>query len=247
MNRRWWGGPGISILFHAALLLAFIYAAARPSPIDATAAVASRRTKFIFTVAPGSGSARAGGGDPQSGAPRPAHMPETRPLDTAAPQTMTRVEPIPVGAVPTITTQDVDTLPGAPMPVDGTAVGPGAGPGGGGGRGPGNGPGEGPGADGDVYDSGVGGVSDPTLIHEVKPNFTVDAMRAKIQGVVIMDVVVLADGSVDGARIRITRSLDPGLDQQAMIAVRQWRFRPSLRMGRPVASRVTVELAFTLR
>jgi protein TonB len=245
MNRRWWGGPGISVVFHAALLLALIYVAARPSPIDATAAVASRRTKIIYTVCTKRcGSARPGGGDEQSAPPRTAHTPESRPLDTAAPQTMTRVEP--VGAVPTITTQDVDTLPGAPMPVDGTAVGQGSGPGGGSGRGPGNGTGDSPGA-GDVYDSGVGGVSDPTLIHEVKPNFTVDAMRAKIQGVVIMDVVVLADGSVDGARIRITRSLDPGLDQQAVIAVRQWRFRPSLRMGRPVTSRVIVELAFRLR
>jgi TonB family protein len=246
MSRRWWGGPGISILFHAALLLALIYAAARPSPLDATAAIASRRTKFIFTVAPGSGSARAGGGDERSAAPRTAHMRETRPLDTVAPQTIAHVDSLPVGVVPTITMQDVDVLPGAPMPADGTAVGEGSGKGGGGGRGPGNGPGEGPGA-GDVYDSGVGGVSEPKLIREVKPNFTVDAMRAKIQGVVIMDVVVLADGSVDAARIRITRSLDPGLDQQAVIAVRQWRFRPSLRMGQPVASRVTVELAFTLR
>jgi protein TonB len=137
-------------------------------------------------------------------------------------------------------------LPGTPMVVDGTTVGKGSGPGGGGGRGPGNGPGDGPGS-GDVYDPGVGGVSDPRLIHEVKPNFTDAAMRAKIQGIVIINVVVLADGSVDPARIRITRSLDPGLDQQAVIAVRQWCFRPSMRMGQPVTSRVTVELTFTLR
>ena len=108
------------------------------------------------------------------------------------------------------------------------------------------GPGEGPGAS-DVYTAGVGGVSDPILIHEVRPNYTADAMRAKIQGVVIMDVVVLADGSVDAARIRITRSLERGLDQEAVTAVRQWRFRPSVYLGRPVASHVTVELGFTLR
>ena len=72
-------------------------------------------------------------------------------------------------------------------------------------------------------------------------------MRAKIQGVVIMEVVVLADGSVDPNRIRITRTLDRGLDEQAVIAVRQWRFNPSVRLGHPVASRVIVELAFTLR
>jgi periplasmic protein TonB len=130
--------------------------------------------------------------------------------------------------------------------VAGTAAGDGSGTGGGDGRGPGNGSGDGLGA-GDVYESGSGGVSAPSLIYEVKPNFTVDAMRAKIQGIVLMDVVVLANGSVDPARIRITRSLGPGLDQQALIAVRQWKFRPSRRLGQPVASRVTVELAFTLR
>ena len=93
----------------------------------------------------------------------------------------------------------------------------------------------------------VGGVGDPKLIYQVKPNYTVDAMRAKIQGVVTMDVEVLANGSVDPRRIRIARSLDPGLDREAAIAVRQWRFRPSRLKGRPVASRVTVELWFVLR
>jgi TonB family protein len=60
-------------------------------------------------------------------------------------------------------------------------------------------------------------------------------------------VDVLANGTVDPRRIRITRSLDPGLDREAAIAVRQWRFRPSTRLGQPVASRVTIELSFMLR
>ena len=84
-------------------------------------------------------------------------------------------------------------------------------------------------------------------INNYKPNFTVDAMRAKIQGVVVLEVIVRADGTVDPAAIRITRSLEGGLDREAVNAVRQWRFRPSLRLGQPVASRVIVELAFTLR
>ena len=246
MTRRWWGGPGISILFHAVLLSILIWAAARPPRIDATAAVASARTKIVYTVKPGSPGSGRSGGDPAATTPREARLRDARLLDVSAPRTITNVEPLPVAAVPDIATQDVENVPGALLRVDGTTVGRGFGPGGGGGPGPGIGPGVGPGA-GDVYDSGVGGVSEPRLIHEVKPNFTVDAMRAKIQGVVIMDVVVLADGRVDPTRIRITRSLDGGLDREAVIAVRQWRFRPSVRLGQPVASRVTVELAFTLR
>jgi TonB family protein len=62
-----------------------------------------------------------------------------------------------------------------------------------------------------------------------------------------MEVTVLANGTVDPASIRITRSLEPGLDREATMAVREWRFRPSQLLGRPVASRVIVELGFTLR
>ena len=74
-------------------------------------------------------------------------------------------------------------------------------------------------------------------------------MRAKLQGVVEMEAVVLPDGTVDPNRIKITRSLDStfGLDQQAIIAVKQWRFRPGTYKGQPVPVLVNVELTFTLR
>jgi len=245
MTGRWWGAPGISVMLHAALLLVLICAAGQPPSVDATAAIVWRRTKFIDTVRPGA-AIGAGGGSRVAATPRRAQVPDSRPLDPIAPRTIVDAEPLSVTAVPTNAMQNVDLVFGAPTSVDGTTDGKGAGRGGGGGDGPGIGPGDGPGV-GDVYEPGVGGVSDPKLVHEVKPNFTGDAMRAKIQGVVIMDVVVRADGSVDPARIRITRSLDRGLDQQAVIAVLQWRFNPSVRLGQAVASRVTIEVFFTLR
>src|SRR5262249_24201227 len=110
------------------------------------------------------------------------------------------------------------------------------------------GPGEGGGYGGGVYQIG-NAVSSPTLIHEVKPNYTGDAMRAKLQGVVEMEAVVLPDGSVDPKSLRITRSLDSTfrLDEEAKKAVKQWRFRPGVRQGQPVAVQVLVELTFTLR
>ena len=251
MTRRWWGGPGISVVLHAALMTILIWAAARPSRLDATPAIASTRTKFVYTVGPrleaGPGVSRKGAGNPLATTPRMVRAPETQLLNVTAPSAITSVEPTPVAAVPAIVTQDIDIVPGAPMPADGTTTGKGSGTGGGGGHGTGYGPGDGSGEGGDVYEPGVGGVTAPALSREVRPNYTVDAMRAKIQGVVLMAVVVLADGSVDPARIRITHSLDRGLDEQAVIAVRQWRFRPSLRLGQPVASRVIVEIGFTLR
>jgi len=244
MTRRWWGGPGISVALHAALFVVLLYLAAQPSQMAATAASAATRLKFVYTVTPGVPGA--GSGRPDAARPRPARLRDSTPVAIVPPRSITSVEPPPAAAVPAIAAHDVDVLPGAPMAIDGDTVGAGTGGGPGGGRGPGMGPGEGPGA-GDVYMAGVGGVSDPKLLFEVKPNYTVDAMRAKIQGVVIMEVDVLASGTVDPRRIRITRSLDPGLDREAAIAVRQWRFRPSMRLGQPVASRVTIELSFTLR
>jgi periplasmic protein TonB len=74
-----------------------------------------------------------------------------------------------------------------------------------------------------------------------------DAMRARIYGVVVMECVVLADGSL--GEMRIVKSLDTrfGLDEQAIKAVKQWRFRPGRRLGEAVPVLVTIEVSFTLR
>jgi TonB family protein len=70
-------------------------------------------------------------------------------------------------------------------------------------------------------------------------------MRAIRQGVVLLDVVILADGTVGGARV--TRSLDPDLDREALIAARYWLFEPAQLEGRAVATRAALELEFRLR
>jgi len=124
----------------------------------------------------------------------------------------------------------------------GTGNGTGIGPGSGSGLGPGSGGGFG----GGVYQPG-NGVTTPRLVHEVKPNYTGEAMRAKIQGVVTMEAVVNPDGTV--GQVHITRSLDPtfGLDQEAIKTVKQWRFDPGRLRGQPVAVQVIIEMTFTLR
>jgi TonB family protein len=131
-------------------------------------------------------------------------------------------------------------LPAAP------STGSGSGTGAGSGTGSGLGPGSGGGTGGGVYRPGSGIVS-PRILHEVKPTYTADAMRAKIQGTVWLEAVVLPDGSV--GNVQITRSLDPtfGLDQEAIRTVKRWRFIPGTRQGQPVAVLVEVEMTFTLR
>ena len=74
-------------------------------------------------------------------------------------------------------------------------------------------------------------------------------MRAKVQGSVWLECVVMPDGSV--GNVRVIRSLDPvfGLDQEAIKAARLWRFKPGMNMktNEPVPVLVTIELTFTLR
>ena len=124
----------------------------------------------------------------------------------------------------------------------GTGTGTGIGPG----KGNGLGDGEGGGTGGGVYHVG-NGVESPVLVYQVRPNYTADAMRAKVQGIVVVDCVVLPDGTV--STVTVAKSLDSvfGLDQEAVKAARQWKFKPGLRFGQPVAVQIKIELSFTLR
>lgn len=87
----------------------------------------------------------------------------------------------------------------------------------------------------------------PVLVREVKPDYTSEARKARIQGTVTMDVVVVEDGTV--GEVKVTRSLDEeyGLDEQAVKAVKQWRFRPGTKDGKPVPVRVSIDMTFTLK
>ena len=70
-------------------------------------------------------------------------------------------------------------------------------------------------------------------------------MRAKVQGSVWLECIVMPDGSV--GEVKVTRSLDPifGLDQEAIKAAKMWSFRPGMRQGEPVPVIITIELTFT--
>jgi len=143
-------------------------------------------------------------------------------------------------------------LPDAGAPVQSDARGPGSGTGFGDGEGsgvgsgigPGAGPGMGGGAGGGAYRVG-GGVSPPTVLTHVRPRYTEDALQTRIQGSVMLELIVRENGVPD--TIRVVRSLDPGgLDMEAVQAVRQWRFRPGRIDGAPVDVFVTVMVNFHL-
>jgi TonB family protein len=96
-----------------------------------------------------------------------------------------------------------------------------------------------------VYKIGDQGVNAPVLTKKVTPHYTGDAMRRKVQGTVVVDAVVLADGTVGDVIIR--RSVDPDLDEEVVKATKQWRFKPGTKDGEPVAVEVFIEHTFTLR
>ncbi len=97
-----------------------------------------------------------------------------------------------------------------------------------------------------VYKPG-NGVTLPSVVREVKPEYTDEAKAQKIQGSVWLRIVVLADGTVGD--IQVTRSLDDkyGLDRQAGRAATKWLFKPGTKDGKPVPVEVTLELTFTLK
>jgi TonB family protein len=91
------------------------------------------------------------------------------------------------------------------------------------------------------------GVSLPRLLTEVKPQYTKEAMDAKIQGTVWLRAVVLASGDVGD--VKVVQSLDDkyGLDRNAVTAAGQWKFVAGRKDGEPVAVEVTIEMTFTLK
>ena len=121
----------------------------------------------------------------------------------------------------------------------------GFGQGGGGGIGSGSGGGVGPGSGGGTG-GGVmhpgGGVSAPQLIYSVDPEFSDEARRAKYQGICSVSVIVDAQGNPQ--HVRVVRPLGMGLDEKAVEAVKQYRFKPAVYKGHAVPVEVIVEVNF---
>ena len=88
------------------------------------------------------------------------------------------------------------------------------------------------------------GIKAPTRLVNVNPVYPPDARDARVQGVVIMDVLLGVDGTVE--QTKVLRSI-PQLDQAAVDAVRQWVFTPTLLNGVPLKVIMTVTVNFTLQ
>ena len=152
------------------------------------------------------------------------------------------------GAIPNIDAPNYgDPLSHLGIPSNGTGMGGGIGSGIGGGvgvgRGPGVGPGSGGGFGGGAYRIG-GGVSPPSVLSKVEPEYSEEARKAKWQGTVVLQLVVDEHGLPQ--QMKVTRSLGLGLDQKAIEAVGKWRFKPGMKDGKPVPVIATIEVNFRL-
>lgn len=266
-RRRFGPAFAASLACHVALLLLALVATRFAAQTDRTAdgLVKPPTRGIVWLLQPGPAGGGGGGGNRMKEPPRRAEMPGqdrvTVPVSTPPaledPQATNEPEPMEQPIIPARSlAAAAHSLPGAieapsgastlsqgPGTDDGagTGVGPGIGPD----SGPGLGTGAGGGTGGRVYQIGSG-VTAPIALHRSRPHYTSDAMRARIQGPVVVECVVQTNGTCTD--IHVVRSLDPtfGLDREAIKAAGEWRFRPAMRLGQPVPVMVTIELTFTL-
>jgi periplasmic protein TonB len=200
-----------------------------------------------------------GGGDRSPLQASKGKLPKIAPRQFAPPSAVVNNPNPKLMVEPTIVVQPNAPLPnvasvnfGNPLgvngpPSNGTGSGGGIGSGKGGGVGSGDGVGFGPGS-GAGYGGGVyrigGGVSAPVVLFKKEPEYSEEARKAKFQGTVTLAIVIQADGTT--SNIRVLRPLGLGLDEKAIEAVKEWRFKPSMKDGRPVAVTANVEVNFRL-
>jgi protein TonB len=257
-EKRLGGALGVSVLAHVAfVVLALVIVNLVPE--GATQAVLPDLVpdEIVWIAQPGPGGG-GGGGNKSPEPPRKAELPGQQKISVPVPPP--EPEPTPVRQEEPIPEQTLNipaqsmasaaiTAPGvieSSATSTSVSTGSGSGTGAGSGQGSGLGPGTGGGFGGGAFRMGSG-VESPRLLQSFRPNYTSEAMRAKVQGVVHLEGVVLPDGTVGD--VRVTRSLDRvfGLDEEAIKAARRFRFAPGTRFGEPVAVLVSFEIEFTLR
>ena len=131
----------------------------------------------------------------------------------------------------------------ANSPLVGMSMGNGSGTGLGSGNGSGLGPGSGGNTGGGPRRIG-GGVSAPILIYSVEPEFSEEARKAKVAGNVLVNLYVDQNGNP--SHVHVIRGVGMGLDEKAVEAVKQYKFKPAMENGKPVLVELNVEVNFQI-
>jgi len=263
----------VSLAAHTAMAALVVIAtrSTRPSPQDTPTPSDAANIRMVWLTKPGPSGGGGSGGNEMKEPPRRVELPGHDALTVPAkPSLKARVstlsaslvppdrEPAPQIDIPVETlalgTQvlpgAMDAPPAAPTRSQGPGHGGGAGSNVGGGDGPGRGRGFGDGLDagmdGDIYRPGAG-VTMPIELRKGMAQYTTEAIRARAQGAITVECVVRPSGVC--TNIRVVHAFNPtfGLDQEAIKAAAQWRFRPGMRRGEAGPVLVTMEIAFALR
>jgi len=88
------------------------------------------------------------------------------------------------------------------------------------------------------------GVKVGSPISHPDPEYAESARKAKIQGAVVMALAINAGGTVD--EVKVVCKLEPGLDQNAVAAVKQWKFTPATKDATPVPVQIEVSMEYRL-
>lgn len=240
-ERRLGRALATSLAVHGALVAVLLLAVAVGPGREVLQSVAPLAYRTVLVPDPGPGGG--GGGNPAPAPRKPTEIPPHQAPAVVPVATVTPQEP-PASLITTVPANSTVLQASGTSLVSLGRVG---GDGRGNGLGPGDGDGVGPGFG---RNTGGGpprpgnGVSWPEKLVEVKPKYTAEAMRSKVQGTVFLEIVVLETGRV--GEVKVIRGLTPDLDQAAIAAAKQWVFVPAKQGGKPVAVRVPLELEFRL-
>ncbi len=253
----------LSFVLHAGIFAALVWFVLQarnhivaPQKVEVTQVVVPPYIPPVTAPAPQAMSGGGGGGFHQPVIANKGHLPPVEKTPINPPELQVdhpKLAVAPAMVMPQQIKIADNSMPNLGMPQSSQVVmksqgggsGSGFGVGGGGGIGAGDGGGLGSGSVGG-YGGGVmavgGGVTAPVVIHKVEPEFTDQARRVKFQGVASVGLIVDAQGNPEG--VHVVHPLGMGLDQKAVEAVRQYKFKPAMFKGHPVPVQMVIEVDF---
>ena len=242
----------VAVGIHAVIIgiIAILIAAKVPIAAPVKQALLSLTEPPPPPVAPQATKIGGGGGQHDLGPVTQGHLPKLAQTQIVPPKAPPTIPPK-LAVEPTVVVQPNlkladNTMPNLGVPnsnLKGFSMGNGNGTGIGSGDGAGIGPGSGGNIGGGVYQVG-GSVRPPIAIYTPDPEFSEEARKAKFSGNVVVSLIV--DASGNPKNVHVLRGVGMGLDEKAVAAVQQYKFKPALQNGKPVAVYLNVEVNFQI-
>lgn len=240
----------IAVVVHGLAILLIAFLLAKKVKFSAPVKLEAVTDVSIPPMAPMRAKSMGGGGGQRGPTPVTKGSPPKFAETQIVPPKVPPLQPPKIQIQPTVEVQkDVHMasnmpnfgLPNSPLP--GVSMGNGSGTGLGSGNGSGIGPGSGGNIGGGPKHIG-GGISAPVLIYSVEPEFSEEARKAKVAGNVLVNLWVDTNGLP--SHVRVIRGVGMGLDENAVAAVKQYRFKPAMENGKPVLVELNVEVNFQI-